>query len=81
VQEAEKLSLEEIRRHALLDILGNSHDEVVHLDARIEGWLGFISGGFLVRPRFQRLDELRAEMVIARRLTNASVLASDISNV
>lgn len=67
--------------HALLDILGNSHDEVVHLDARIEGWLGSISGGFLVRPRFLRLDELRAEMVIARRLTNPSVLASDISNV
>jgi hypothetical protein len=65
----------------LLDILGNSHDEVVHLDARIERWLGFIGGGFLVRQRFLRLDELRAEMVIARRLTNASVLASDISIV
>jgi hypothetical protein len=67
--------------HALLGILANSHDEVVHLDARIEGWLRSISGGFSVRPQFLRLDELRAEMVIARQLTNASVLASDISNV
>jgi hypothetical protein len=53
----------------------------VHLDARIESWLGSISGGFSVRPRFLRLDELRAEMVTARRLTNTSVLASDLSNV
>jgi hypothetical protein len=63
--------------HALLDILGNSHDEVVPLDARNEAWLGSISGGFLVRPRFLRFDELWAEMAIARRLTNAPVLASD----
>jgi hypothetical protein len=36
--------------HAQLDIIGNSHDEVVHLDASIEGRLVSIRRTFSVAP-------------------------------